>query len=42
VRWIESIEYLLRMGLREFREIGPGQTMTRLITQIRAATVFTN
>jgi malonyl CoA-acyl carrier protein transacylase len=40
VRWIESIEYLLRMGVREFREIGPGQTMTRLIAQIRAATVF--
>jgi malonyl CoA-acyl carrier protein transacylase len=42
VRWIESIEYLLRMGVREFREIGPGQTMTRLIAQIRAATVFAN
>jgi malonyl CoA-acyl carrier protein transacylase len=40
VRWIESVEYLLRMGLREFREIGPGQSMTRLIAQIRSASPF--
>ena len=40
VRWIESVEYLLRMGLREFREIGPGQSMTRLIAQIRGASPF--
>ncbi|MGF3023133.1 ACP S-malonyltransferase [Methylobacterium aquaticum] len=40
VRWIECIEYLLRMGLRDFQEIGPGRSMTRLIDQIRAASVF--
>lgn len=40
VRWIECVEYLLCMGAREFREIGPGQALTRLITQIRTASAF--
>ena len=40
VRWIESVEYLMRMGVREFREVGPGTSLTRLIAQIRAASVF--
>jgi hypothetical protein len=31
---------MLRMGLREFREIGPGQSLTRLIAQIRGASSF--
>lgn len=42
VRWVESIEYMLRMGVREFVEIGPGRSMSRLITDIRAATPFAN
>jgi len=40
VRWIECVEYLLRMGVREFREIGPGPTLTRLVAQIRAGSAF--
>jgi malonyl CoA-acyl carrier protein transacylase len=40
VRWVECVEYLLRMGIREFREVGPGQSLTRLIAQIRAASPF--
>ncbi|MGE0713977.1 MAG: ACP S-malonyltransferase [Alphaproteobacteria bacterium] len=40
VRWIESVEYLLRMGVRDFREIGPGSSLTRLIAQIRSGSVF--
>lgn len=42
VRWVESIEYMLRMGVREFVELGPGKSMSRLITDIRAATPFAN
>ena len=42
VRWVESIEYMLRMGVREFVEIGPGRSMSRLIADIRAATPFAN
>lgn len=42
VRWVESIEYMLRMGVREFVELGPGKSMSRLIADIRAATPFAN
>jgi len=42
VRWVESIEYMLRMGIREFVELGPGKSMSRLIADIRAATPFAN
>jgi trans-AT polyketide synthase/acyltransferase/oxidoreductase domain-containing protein len=40
VRWIESVEYLIRQGGMEFEEIGPGKVLTRLLDQIRAATAF--
>jgi trans-AT polyketide synthase/acyltransferase/oxidoreductase domain-containing protein len=40
VRWIESIEYLIRRGGMEFEEIGPGNVLTRLLAQIRGATAF--
>ncbi|MBN1686307.1 MAG: ACP S-malonyltransferase [Spirochaetales bacterium] len=35
VRWQESIEYLLAQGECEFKEIGPGTVLTKLIEQIR-------
>jgi malonyl CoA-acyl carrier protein transacylase len=40
VRWIESIEYLLRQGVAEFEEIGPGNVLARLVKQIRGRTAF--
>ena len=42
VRWIESIEYLLRRGEREFLEVGPGNVLTRLVQNIRERTAFAN
>jgi trans-AT polyketide synthase/acyltransferase/oxidoreductase domain-containing protein len=36
VRWRESIGYLLDQGETEFEERGGGQTLTKLIQQIRA------
>lgn len=30
VRWVQSIEYLARVGAREFREIGTGAVLTQL------------
>jgi trans-AT polyketide synthase/acyltransferase/oxidoreductase domain-containing protein len=42
VRWIESIEYLLRCGERDFLELGPGNVLTRLVQNIRERTAFAN
>src|SRR5262245_32726346 len=36
VRWVETIEFLLRQPNPEFEEIGPGTVLTGLIRQIRA------
>ena len=38
VRWQESVEYLLAQGNCEFKEIGPGTVLTKLIDQIRQKT----
>jgi len=35
VRWTESVEHLLDRPEPEFREVGPGQVLTGLITQIK-------
>lgn len=35
VRWMESIQFLLRQGQTEFTEVGPGNVLTRLIEKIR-------
>lgn len=40
VRWIETIEYLLRQGVSEFEEVGPGNVLTKLVQQIRGRTAF--
>ena len=37
VRWQESVEYLLAQGECEFREIGPGNVLTKLVQQIQKA-----
>jgi len=40
VRWIESIEYLLRQGAQQFQEIGAGQVLTPMIQNIRDRSAF--
>jgi malonyl CoA-acyl carrier protein transacylase len=35
VQWTRGIEYLINSGVREFKEIGPGNVLTRLIDQIQ-------
>jgi len=35
VQWTQSVRYLLGQGVSEFRELGPGTVLTRLIKQIR-------
>lgn len=42
VRWIESIEYLVRCGERELIEVGPGNVLTKLVHNIREKTAFAN
>ncbi|MEX1830093.1 ACP S-malonyltransferase [Luteibacter sp. CQ10] len=37
VRWTESVEYLLSQGVTDFREVGPGNVLTRLVKQIQDA-----
>ncbi|HEY6927728.1 MAG TPA: ACP S-malonyltransferase [Steroidobacteraceae bacterium] len=36
VLWTQSIQYLLSRKVSEFREIGPGSILTRLVQQIRS------
>jgi malonyl CoA-acyl carrier protein transacylase len=40
VRWIESIEYLMRQGGMEYQEVGPGSALTKLVQQIRGRSAF--
>lgn len=35
VRWKEGIEYLLQQGVNRFEEIGPGNVLSKLVSQIR-------
>ncbi len=35
VKWTESIRYLMGKGVKEFKEIGPGTVLTRLVDQIQ-------
>lgn len=35
VRWTETIRYLLKEGVQEFEEVGPGSVLTKLIRSIR-------
>jgi malonyl CoA-acyl carrier protein transacylase len=37
VRWTQSVRYLMSLGVSDFREIGPGNVLSRLIHQIRQA-----
>jgi trans-AT polyketide synthase/acyltransferase/oxidoreductase domain-containing protein len=35
VRWLESVQYLLGVGVDEFEEVGPGTVLAKLIKSIR-------
>ncbi|MCG7409132.1 ACP S-malonyltransferase [Paenibacillus sp. ACRRX] len=35
VRWTDTIRYLMGLGVEEYREIGPGNVLTKLIASIR-------
>jgi len=35
VRWMDSVRYLAAQGVSEFREIGPGNVLTRMVQQIQ-------
>ncbi|CAN93354.1 malonyl CoA-acyl carrier protein transacylase [Sorangium cellulosum So ce56] len=34
VQWVQSVSFLMAQGVKEFREIGPGNVLTRLVQQI--------
>jgi trans-AT polyketide synthase/acyltransferase/oxidoreductase domain-containing protein len=34
VHWVQSIRYLLAQGVTDFRELGPGGVLTRLVQQV--------
>ena len=42
VRWVESIEKMIAMGVRRFVEIGPGSVLTGLIKRIDASVELIN
>jgi malonyl CoA-acyl carrier protein transacylase len=37
VRWLDSMRFLLGRGVTDFEEVGPGKVLTKLVTQILAA-----
>lgn len=37
VQWNQTIRYLLRAGATRFEELGPGNVLTRLVEQVKAA-----
>lgn len=37
VRWLHSVEYLLAQGVREFKELGPGAVLTKLVDVIKTS-----
>jgi malonyl CoA-acyl carrier protein transacylase len=39
VQWTQSVRYLIERGVREFKEIGPGNVLTRLIQQTQSQPV---
>lgn len=40
VRWLDSVQYLMRQGEFEFEELGPGEVLTKLVKNVRNAAVF--
>lgn len=39
VRWTETVEYLMEQGTMEFKELGPGNVLTKLVDYIQQAKV---
>lgn len=35
VQWVKSVEFMITQGVTEFKEVGPGNVLTRLVSQIR-------
>jgi malonyl CoA-acyl carrier protein transacylase len=35
VQWTQSVQFLIKQGIEDFREIGPGTVLTRLVQQIQ-------
>ena len=42
VRWIESVEKMVSMGVRRFVEVGPGSVLAGLIRRIDSSVDVTN
>ena len=42
VRWVESVQKMIAMGVRQFVEVGPGNVLTGLIRRIDASVGLTN
>jgi [acyl-carrier-protein] S-malonyltransferase len=42
VRWVESVQKMIAMGVRHFVEVGPGNVLTGLIRRIDASVQLTN
>ena len=42
VRWVESVQLMISMGVRRFVEVGPGKVLTGLIKRIDSSVELFN
>jgi [acyl-carrier-protein] S-malonyltransferase len=42
VRWVESIERMISMGVKKFVEVGPGSVLTGLVKRIDSSVELVN
>ncbi|KAF0866052.1 ACP S-malonyltransferase [Pseudomonas sp. LD120] len=40
VRWLDTVQYLMRQGEFEFEELGPGEVLTKLVNSVRNTAAF--
>lgn len=40
VRWLDTVQYLMRQGRFEFEELGPGEVLTKLVKSVQSTAAF--
>ena len=40
VRWLDTVQYLMRQGTFECEELGPGEVLTKLVKSVQNTAAF--